>query len=216
MCKIIILDESAVFREALRAALNTIDKLEVVGETGMPSTALSIAQQEMPDLVILDITIGSYDLMDLIKRLRTKNNRIKIIVLSMVTQEHIVKNALSVGINAYVSKSSGMSTLVTAIDKVLDGHKYISEEISEVLVNSLSQDNQQSFHLLSDRELHIFKMLGKGVPIAKIAEDLKLSPKTISSHKARIKQKLQLKSNAELYKYYLTSEYNQTLHLEDA
>lgn len=213
MHNIVIVDDHEIFRETLRHTLNAVDLYNVVGEAENPSKVMALLDDTV-DIMILDISMGNYDVFDLIKRVGIHHPNIKIIILSMHDEERIVRNALATGVNAYISKDSKMSNLITAIDRALAGHKYISENISEMLVNSFNRSDSSPHELLTSRELHVFTMLGKGVSINQIASDLKLSAKTISSHKARLMQKMNIQNNAELIKYYLNSELNESKHIE--
>ncbi len=210
MNNIVIVDDHGIFREALKHTLNAVDLYNVVGEADDPVKVMSLLDETI-DVITLDLNMGNYDVIDLIKRIRIYHPHIKIVVLSMHDQEHVVRNVLASGVHAYVSKGACMRHLISAIERSLAGHRYLSENISEILLNSSNNQSVLPHELLSSRELHVFTMLGKGVKINQIAEDLKLSAKTISSHKARIMQKMNLASNAELIKYYLNSEFHQEM-----
>lgn len=208
MCNIIVVDDHAIFREALKHTLTAVESYNVVGDAGDPAKVMNLLDESV-DVITLDLSMGNYDAIDLIKRIRIYHPHIKIVVLSMHDQEHVVRNALASGIHAYVSKGANMTHLISAIERSLAGQRYLSDNISEMLMNSPKNQTALPHELLSSRELHVFTMLGKGVKLNQIAKDLKLSAKTISTHKARIMQKMNLASNAELIKYYLNSEFNQ-------
>lgn len=207
MHNIVIADEQAIFRETLKHTLNASGKYHVISEAGAPSNMISLLSDSV-SIVVLDIKIDGYDIYDLIRRIRLHHPKIKIVILSIYAQEHVVRNALAAGIDAYVSKNACMEELFNALERVLAGHKYISTNISEMLVDSLSGNQKLPHSLLTSRELHVLTMLGKGFAVKKIAADLQLSAKTISSHKSRIMQKMNLANNAELIKYFINSELN--------
>jgi len=153
--------------------------------------------------------MGHSDYFDLIKRIKIHHPKLPIVILSMHDEIQLVRNILATGVSAFVSKDCDFSVLTTALEKALSGGKFISPKISEQLILSLNKKDVLPHQLLTPREYHIFLMLGKGVSITLIAVSLSLSAKTISSHKARIMQKMGLKNNADLVKYYLQLETNE-------
>lgn len=203
MISVLLADDHAIFRESLKHLLNSTGKYEIVGESGDAVNVLPILNEKKVDVLILDLAMGHSDYFDLIKRIKIHYPKLPIVILSMHDEIQLVRNILATGVAAYVSKNCDFSILTAALEKALAGGKYISPKISEQLILSLNKKDLLPHQLLTPREFHIFSMLGKGVSITMIAASLSLSAKTISSHKARIMQKMGLKNNADLVKYYL-------------
>lgn len=208
MISVLLADDHAIFRESLKSLLSGTGQYEVVGECGDAASILPFLKENTIDVLVLDLNMGHADYFDLIKRIKIHHPKLPIVILSMHDEIQLVRNILATGVSAYVSKSCDFSILTAALEKALSGGKYISPSISEQLVLSLNKKDLLPHQLLTPREFHIFSMLGQGVAITLIAANLSLSAKTISSHKARIMQKMGLKNNADLVKYYL--------HLEDS
>lgn len=211
MHKILIADSHSIFRETLGHYLEKLNNYHVAGEVDSADAVIAQLNTGI-DILILELSLNKDDVFSLIKRVRHEYSALKIVVLSMHTQEDVVRKALSSGIDAYVSKSSNIIHLNTALQKVLSGNKYFSDSISDIVLNSINHKDGLPHELLTDRELEVFIMLGRGFSSNDIASELALSAKTVSTHKSKIMQKMHLSSNADLIKYYVNSTFNHSHH----
>lgn len=202
MHNVVIADTHAIFRETLRYCLDNLPAYHVMGEADSADGVISQLNESI-DILILELYLKNDDVFSLIKHIRHEYPQLKVVVLSMYSEANLVRKAISSGVDAYVSKSSNISQLCTALQKVLSNNKYLSQNITEVLLNSLDQKADSLHELLTDRELEIFTMLGRGLSNNKIASQLTLSAKTVSTHKRRVMQKMHLSSNAAIIKYFL-------------
>lgn len=176
--------------------------LEICGETGAALEALEQIPDVDPDLVVVDLTLEGMGGIELIKRLQSTDPDLPILVVSMHDESLYADRALRAGARGYIMKSEVESTVVEAIREILDGGIYVSEEFStQVLMQyagASGSKDESPLEQLSDRELEVFEYMGRGFETREIAEKLVLSPKTIDSYRARIKEKLSIESNAEL------------------
>jgi two-component system, NarL family, invasion response regulator UvrY len=163
---------------------------------------------EKIDILIADISVDGTDMFALIKRVKSKYPNMPIITLSMHEDLYVVKSILKAGADAYVSKKSPYVDLLHAIKSSMSGKKYICPETSLLFAASVNLYEDKSHEKLTYREFHIFSLLAQGTSVNDIAKSLNLSPKTISSHKSRMMEKMAFKSNADMVKYYLENVLN--------
>ena len=200
--KILLVDDHPLVREWLTMLINQEDDLKVCGTAENCAQALKALADESPDLAVVDITLGEESGIDLIKELRRLQPAVKIIVLSMHNESLYAERALRAGAGGYVIKKETTSRIIDAIRKVMAGEIYLSEgfagSVSERAAPGLDKADRVPTKLLSDRELEVFQLLGKGVETRKIGELLKISINTVQVYCGRIKEKLELDNATEL------------------
>lgn len=200
---IVIVDDHGLVRSGLRQLIEGSADLRVSGEAASGAELLALIRQVPVDLVLLDLAMPGLSGVDLISRLRAERAELPILVLSMHNEAQIVTRALKSGAAGYVTKDCHPDTLLSALRKVLAGGRFIDPALVDSVVFHSGDDEGQRHQQLSPRERQILEMISAGLPLGDIADRLHLSPKTVSTHKMRLMQKLDLHSNADLLKYAL-------------
>jgi DNA-binding NarL/FixJ family response regulator len=199
--KLLLVDDHPIIREGLIQILSAEPDLEVCGETGDAREAVLIAQSLQPDLAVIDLSLAEASGLDLLKDIRIRSPKTSILVLSMHDEELYAERVIRAGARGYVMKGERSKVLLEAVRKVLAGGIYLSEAISSRLLEKLvtrAPRTASPLDALSDRELRVFQLIGKGLGPAQIAEALHLSVKTIETYRAHIKEKLGLPDAAAL------------------
>jgi DNA-binding NarL/FixJ family response regulator len=202
MIKILIADDHAIVRMGLTQLLSGQSDFIVAGEAANGLEALKQIREQAFDVVLMDMSMPGRSGIELIKMVKAEKPKLAILVLSMHKEEQYAVRALKAGALGYLTKEGAPDQLVAAIRKVVGGGVYISTGVAERLALELGGNHHESPHTqLSDREYQIFRMIVTGTPIGGIAEELSLSVKTVSTHKTRILQKMNMSSGAELIHY---------------
>jgi len=205
MTRILIADDHAIVREGLKQLFALDADIEVAGEAVNGAEVLQILREGAFDLVLLDMTMPGVSGVNLISRILAQHGSPPILVLSMHNELQIARRALNAGAAGYLTKDSQPEILLAAIHKVAAGGRFIDPGLAEEMAFEASGVDQRPPHeLLSDREFHILRLLVRGTSVNGIAEDLAISNKTVSTHKARLMQKMNLSNNAELVRYAVT------------
>ena len=198
MISIIIADDHAMFREGIRNLLNTEADFEVVGEAGTGREALRLCRELNPGVLLLDIDLPEMDGIDVTRNIRDEGLQVKIIVLTMYTNEEYAVRLIRLGAAGFIPKYVSGQILPVAIRTVMADKTFIPDEMREKVLTRLLDPSGSEVDRLSDRELQVFKALGRGESINEIAEALGISPRTVETHKSRIVDKMGLKNIAEL------------------
>jgi DNA-binding NarL/FixJ family response regulator len=202
MIRLLIADDHTIMREGLKRILEGIDDIEVIGEAVDGHDTLEKARTFSFDVLLMDLSMPGRSGVDLIRQIRDDFPKLPILILTMHEEEQYAVRAIRAGANGYLTKESAGTQLVTALRKVASGRPYISMEVAEQLALSAMPNNSQLLHSqLSDREFEVFSHLVKGKSITEIAELLHLSVKTVSTHKTRIMQKMELHTLSDLVQY---------------
>ncbi len=198
--RILIVDDHAIMREGLAEAIGREPDLEVCGETGDAFAALELAASTQPDLALVDITITGKSGLDLIKDLHVQHPRIALLALSMHEETLYAERVLRAGGRGYIMKQEGGQRVVAAIRQVLAGEVAVSPKVSAKVLNLFSGKSSDisPVERLTDRELEVFQIIGQGKDNTRIGEQLHISPKTVDVHRAHVKEKLRIATNAEL------------------
>lgn len=199
--RLLVADDHPVVREGLKRLVGECDDMEVVGEAGTGDEILAMVHTHDADVVLLDVSMPGPGLLETIRRLQATKSRLRILVLSVQPEEQYAKRALRAGANGYLMKNHTPEELVGAIRKVFRGGTFISSALAERLVFELDSRASPPHEVLSDREHQVLSRLASGESIKEIGARLSLSPKTISSYRARILEKLELKTTADLIRY---------------
>ena len=199
--RILIVDDHSMVREGLRLRISAFADLEVCGEATTEEEAMVLIEQSNPQLIIVDISLKSGHGLELMKRVKASYPNINMLVSSGFQESLYAERSLRAGALGYLNKQDSGEKVIDAIRTVLRGERYVSPEITQRLVSqSLGNKNESKdpIDLLTDRELEILRMIGKGQTSGAIANDLFLSSHTIDTHRENIKRKLGLKNAAEL------------------
>jgi DNA-binding NarL/FixJ family response regulator len=202
MIRLLIVDDHALMREGLKQLFEGENDIDIGAEAGSGEEALAMLSQETVDLVLLDLTIPGIHGVELIKAIKEQPNSPPILILSMHNEPQIAKRKLKAGASGYITKDSSPKDLLAAIRKVAAGGRYIAGDIAEKIAFEVSNETPLVPHeLLSGRELVILRMLAKGKKVNEIAAELNISSKTVSTHKARLMQKMHIDSDVKLMQY---------------
>lgn len=202
MIKVLIADDHKIVRQGLRQFLAFAGDLEVGGEAASGQEVLATLAHAHYDVLLLDLTMPGPSGVDLIKRIRLEPQSPRVLVLSMHNEAQLVSRIIKAGAAGYLTKDSDPEMLIAAIRKIARGGRFIDPSlVDEMVFDHSLGDDRQPHEKLSDREFQIFQMLVAGLSVNAIADSLSLSAKTISTHKLRLMQKMQLHSIAELTRY---------------
>ena len=202
MKKILIADDHKILRDGLKRILSDTDDFVVAGEAGSSREVLKKVRKERYDVLLLDISMPGISGIDIIKDVKSESPGCAILVLSTFPEEQYAMRALRAGASGYLTKESATDSLIEAIQKVSNGSRYISSSMAERLAFDLTGDSKLVGHeKLSDREYQVMCMIASGKPVSKIADELSLSVKTISTNRARLLKKMNMENNAEVTHY---------------
>jgi two-component system invasion response regulator UvrY len=203
--KILIADDHPVVRQGLRQMLSSEEDLTVVGEAKNGHEVVELSRKVSWDVAVLDYNMPGKNGLELVRELRQRHPNRPLLILSMYPEERYALRALKAGAVGYMTKESAPGELVSAIRKVAKGGRYVSPSLGEKLAQELTGDSERPLHeTLSDREYQIMWMIASGKTVGEIAEQLFLSPNTVSTYRARILKKMDMKNNAELMHYAIT------------
>jgi DNA-binding NarL/FixJ family response regulator len=194
--RIVIVDDHPLFRKGLEQLIHSDGTFAVCGEAGSAAEAMDVIRKLDPDLVIVDLSLPGANGIELIKNIRAEFSKLPILVLSMHDESLYALRALRAGAEGYVMKHEAMTNVVQAIHEVFSGRPYLSPAMAAQVITKFahrqSEGETDAIERLSDRELEILELIGKGNEISQIAKTLHLSPKTVETHRAHIKEKLNL------------------------
>ncbi|HLI92561.1 MAG TPA: response regulator transcription factor [Puia sp.] len=202
--RILIADDHAVVRRGLSEILLEAYPAATIEQAGDADTLLQRSTEEAWDIVISDLMMPGRSVLEVLQQLRQVHPQLPVLVLSIFPEEQYATRVFKAGAAGYINKDAAPTELVKAVERILQGRKYITARIAEKLAGDLSLDKDKAPHeLLSDREFHVMKLLATGKTITEIAGELSLSTTTISTYRSRIMGKMKMKANAELARYAL-------------
>jgi len=202
---ILIADDHAVVRRGLREILADALPGADFSEAGTGDEVLSQLGKSQAAMLILDISMPGRSGMDVLRDVKHAYPRLPVIILSCQPEDQYAVRCLRAGAAAYINKESAPEELAEATKKILSGGRYVSASVAETLLTNLDDSVDKPLHeLLSDREYEVMRLIAAGVALTEIGDRLHVSVKTISSYRARIMEKMQMKSNAELTRYAMT------------
>jgi len=200
--KILIADDHSVIREGIKKFLAEKFPDSEYGEASNAAEIFKVMQVNNYDLVILDISLPGRNGLEVLKEIKLQFPEIPVIIFSMYPEDQFAVRCIRDGASAYLTKDTSSKDLVNAIRKILNGEKYITPSVVELLTRGLQSDHQGVTHeTLSDREYQVFLMIASGKSVSAIAGELSLSVKTISVYRNGILKKMNLKNNAEITHY---------------
>ena len=205
MIRVVIADDHAIVREGLKQVLGAAGDIAVVGEAQNGSEVMQRVREHAFEVLLLDMSMPGKSGIELIKQVHAEKPRLRILVLSMHEEEQYAVRALKAGAAGYLTKDSASDLLIAAIRKVAAGGAYITPAVAEQFaLGAMAQGDGPPHAALSDREYQVFEMLVAGKSVTDIGQRLNLSVKTVSTHKARIMQKMNMTNQAELIRYAIS------------
>ena len=205
--RVLLVDDHAVVREGLAQLLEGEPDLAVCGEAGSAEQALDVAARTRPDLAVVDISLGGVNGLELIKNLKALQPELRILVLSMHDESHFAERALRAGATGYVMKREARTQIMDAVRAVSAGQLFVSERIRASMLHQYlhgpPKGESSPISRLSDRELEVLTLLGRGESSKEIAARLHLSQKTVDSHRTHLKEKLNLGGASDLIRFAL-------------
>jgi two-component system, NarL family, invasion response regulator UvrY len=207
MIRLAIADDHPIVRQGLRRIASDGAGISVVGEAASAAELFRLLAGAAVDVVLLDVSMPGSTFIETLKQLREQHPSIKVLVLSVHPEDQWAVRALRGGAAGYLTKDHSPEQLVEAIHRVARGGKYVSAALAEKLAGLVDNDRTRSPHeRLSDREFEVLRALGSGMAVKEVAEQLKLSAKTVSTYRARLLEKMGLKSRADLVHYVVEHE----------
>lgn len=202
MIKILLADDHTIVRKGLRQILLDLPDVEVVDEARDGEEAIKLVSENGYSIVILDISLPGRSGLEVLKQLKALKPNLPVLMLSMHPEEQYAVRAIRASAAGYLTKESAPDELTAAIRKVVNGGKYITSTLAERLAFEIDRKTDENLHeCLSDREYQVLCMIASGRTVSEIATLLSLSVKTISTHRARILQKMNMNNNAQLTHY---------------
>jgi two-component system invasion response regulator UvrY len=204
---VLLVDDHEVVRDGVKNILGEQARPISFGEASTEPEALRLAREQNWDLVILDLSLAGRNGLELLKQLKQIHPELPVLILSMHSEEQYARRAFKAGAAGYITKNSSRTELVEAVNKVIEGGRYVSAVLAERLIIGMQRDTAHPLHEgLSDREFEVMCLIASGKTVGQISEFLSLSDKTISTYRARILEKMDMKTNAELMHYAMQNK----------
>ena len=205
--RIVIVDDHPLFRKGLQEMIHSDGTFAVCGEAGTAAEAMDVIRKLHPDMAIVDLSLPGANGIELIKNVRAEFPKLPILVLSMHDESLYAVRALRAGADGYVMKHEAMANVIQAIREVFNGRPYLSPAMAAQVITKFAhrqaEGEADAVERLSDRELEVLELIGKGNDVRQIAKVLHLSPKTVETHRSHIKDKLDLKNSREVARFAL-------------
>ena len=203
MIRVVLADDHAVVRRGVRQILADAGDIEVVGEAKDYGELSNLLREQACDVLVVDISMPGKNGIEVLKAVRERLPKIQVLILSMFPEDQYAVRALKAGAAGYVSKEAAPEKLVDAIRLAARGKKYITPEVAQALASQLTAGEapENPHEALSDREYETLRLIASGKKLSEIAEAMSLSPKTVSVYRARLLEKMKLRTNAELTHY---------------
>ena len=202
MINVVICDDHAFVRRGIRDTLSEAVDIEVTAEAGSYSEVRAALRTSPCDVLVLDLNMPGRGGLEVLESLTDANSPIKVLVVSMFAEDQYAIRCLRAGAHGYLNKAGDPAQLIVAVRALAQGRKYVSPEVAQMLVESLSNPMQELPHTtLSERELQTVLKIASGKRLSEIAEEMTLSPKTVSVYRARALEKLKLSTNADITMY---------------
>lgn len=199
---VFIVDDHPIVRQGLSQLINAEQDLVVCGDAATVNGAMQSLDSAEPDVVIIDLSLADSDGLELLKKIRNKTRDLPVLVLSMHDENIYAERLLSAGANGYIMKQAAADQLLTALRRVLAGGVYVSENLRTAMAKrsagSEGSEDSDPIERLSNRELQVLSLIGRGQTTRQVATNLNLSVKTVESHRQRMKKKLHLQTSAQL------------------
>jgi DNA-binding NarL/FixJ family response regulator len=203
MKRILIVDDHEVVRDGVKRIFDEQEPgMAAFGEASNGPEALRLVREEAWDVVVLDLTLDDRSGLEVLKELKQIRPKLPVLILSMHSEEQYARRAFKAGAAGYTTKDSPRAELVKAVNRVIEGGRYVSPAMAEKLIVDIERGSDKPVHeTLSDREFEVMRLIASGKTVGEIAELLSLSDKTISTYRARLLEKMRMKTSAELTHY---------------
>ena len=207
MIRVLLCDDHAMIRRGIRETLSEAVDIQVTGEAASYAEVRETLRTLPCDVLLLDLNLPGRGGLEVLSSLREANSPVKVLIVSMYPEDQYAIRCLRAGAQGYLNKAGDPRDLITAVRTVAQGRKYVTPAVANMLVESLNTPENQTLHAsLSERELQTLLKIASGKRLSDIAEELMLSPKTVSVYRARVLEKLKLSNNAELTVYAIRNE----------
>lgn len=207
MIRVILCDDHAMIRRGIKETLSEAVDIQVTGEAGSYAEVRETLRKLPCDVLVLDLNLPGRGGLEVLSSLQETASPIKVLIVSMYPEDQYAIRCLRAGAQGYLNKAGDPHDLITAVRTVAQGRKYVTPQVANMLVDSLNAPENQALHAsLSERELQTLLKIASGKRLSDIAEELMLSPKTVSVYRARLLEKLKLTNNAELTVYAIRNE----------
>jgi two-component system, NarL family, invasion response regulator UvrY len=203
MIRVLVVDDHPVVRRGIAQILEDERDMECCGTAESGPEAFACLREHPADVVLLDLTLPGESGFDVLKRLKEKYPKLPVLILSIHPEDQYALWLLKAGASGYLTKESVPEVLLGAIRKVMAGGRYISSNLAELLAAKRIEGSAPPHERLSDREFQILTRIAQGKALTEIASELFLSPKTVSTYRQRILEKMEMKSNADLTRYMI-------------
>ena len=202
MIRVILCDDHAMVRRGIRETLSEAVDIQVTGEASSYAEVREVIRHAACDVLVLDLSMPGRGGLEVLSSLRESDSPIKVLIVSMFPEDQYAIRCLRAGAQGYLNKAGEPAELIQAVRTVAQGRKYVTADVASMLVESLRMPENESLHAaLSERELQTLLKIASGKRLSDIAEELMLSPKTISVYRSRVLEKLKLSNNSELTVY---------------
>jgi DNA-binding NarL/FixJ family response regulator len=202
MINVVLCDDHAMVRRGIKDAISEAVDIRVVGEVGSYPELRKLLRESPCDVLVLDLNMPGRSGLEVLAALKEEGAKVRTLVVSMYPEDQYAIRCLRAGAQGYLNKAADPAELIGAVRTVMQGRKYVTPEVAQKLVDSLLSPGTEDPHMsLSERELQTLQKMASGRKLSEIAEELMLSPKTVSVYRARVLQKLGLTNNAELTAY---------------
>lgn len=202
MIRVILCDDHAVVRRGIRDTLSEAVDIQVVAEAGSYAEVREALRSHPCEILVLDLNLPGRGGLEVLASLRESDSQVKVLMVSMFPEDQYAIRCLRAGAQGYLNKAGNPSELIMAVRTISQGRKYVTPEVAQMLVDNLATPTSEALHnSLSERELQTLLKIASGKRLSDIAEELMLSPKTVSVYRSRVLEKLKLSNNAELTVY---------------
>lgn len=205
MIRVIVADDHPVVRKGMALIVSTESEITVAGEATNSGELLTLLDRQAADVLCLDINLPGRSGLEVLPEIKQRFPRLPVLIVTQHTEQQMAVRAIRAGASGYLNKDATPGELVDAIKALSAGKKYVTAEVADLLVSSVQAPSSHPHETLSNRELRVFTMLAAGYTVGGIAEHLNLSVKTVSTYRARVLEKLNLRNNADLARYALTN-----------
>ena len=207
MIQVVLCDDHAVLRRGIRDTLTESPDIHVTGEAGSYPELREVLRTAACDVLLLDLNLPGRSGLEVMASVKETHPDIKVLIVSMYPEDQYALRCLKAGAHGYANKAGDPVQLIAAVQTIVQGRKYLTPEVAQLLADSLAQPTPELPHeSLSERELQTLVKIASGKRLSDIAEELMLSPKTVSVYRARVLEKLQLSNNAELTVYAIRNQ----------
>ncbi|HQC84844.1 MAG TPA: response regulator transcription factor [Rhodoferax sp.] len=207
MIRVVLCDDHAMVRRGIRDTLSEAVDIQITGESASYTEVREVLRSTPCDVLVLDLNLPGRGGMEVLASLRESDSPVRVLIVSMFAEDQYAIRCLRAGAHGYLNKAGDPADLINAVRAIAQGRKFVTPAVSELLVDSLATPGTEALHTtLSEREMQTLLKIASGKKLSDIAEELMLSPKTVSVYRSRLLEKLKLSNNAELTVYAIRNE----------